>query len=159
MTLDKTGRRLLTRSKSQWNSRTKPEPLARIGQTQGQKQNRRVANSRHGTSSLGWQGTGGSLVAPVAATQANLLRLQIPRAQLDLLPLCTMEITQLCSGNLLQAERKSKQWRNRDTWQRGTVPTYTIEIAMKLKTEAGATGADRTKVCKMTKPTFGASSS
>ena len=66
---------------------------------------------------------------------------------------------QLFSGNLHKAERKRKQWQNHKTWQHGPAPTYTIEIAMKLKTEAGATGADRTNAGKMTKPTFGASSS
>ena len=109
-----------------------------------------MANPRRGTSGPGWQGAGASLVAPVAATQAKLLRLQIPRAQLDLLSLCTIARMQLCSGNLRKAARKSKQWQSRDTWQDGKVPTYTIEIAMKLKTEAGAAGADRLKVCKVT---------
>ena len=67
-----------------------------------------MAHPRRGTSGPGWQGTGANLVAPVAATQATLLRLRIPRAQLDFLSLKTIERMQLFSGHPHRAERRER---------------------------------------------------
>ena len=58
-------------------------------------QKQRLANPPRGTSDRGWQGTGATLVALVAASQANLLRLRIPLTKLYFLSLDTIEEVQL----------------------------------------------------------------
>ena len=54
-------------------------------------QNQRLANPRRGTGDRRWQGAGATLVALIAATQANLLRLRIPHKKLYFLSLGTIE--------------------------------------------------------------------
>ena len=53
-----------------------------MGQTHVEFQKQRLANPRRGTSDRGWQGAGATLVALIAATKANLLRLRIPQTKL-----------------------------------------------------------------------------
>ena len=52
--------------------KTEDGPTNRMGQTDVTFQNQRSANPRRGASYRGWQGAGATLVAQVAATQANL---------------------------------------------------------------------------------------
>ena len=57
--------------------------------------NQHLLNLCRGTSDSGWQGTGAALVALVAATRANLLRLRMPQTKLYFLLLDTIEKMQL----------------------------------------------------------------
>ena len=53
--------------------------------------NQRLANSCRGASDPGWKGTVATIVALVAATQANLLGLRIPKTKHYFLSLDTIE--------------------------------------------------------------------